>query len=77
MNTFLIHTLTFILGLSVVLICSVGAYYAGKELMLYLNPGHHVRNSDLIPLWFTGICLEAIFVCLMLLAYKIGEAILD
>jgi hypothetical protein len=77
MKTFSKYTLTFLLGLSVVLICTVGAYYAGKEFILFIKTDYYVREEALLPIWFTGICLEAIFVCLMLLAYKIGEAILD
>jgi hypothetical protein len=71
------HILFFFLGIVIILIATFGAYYIGEANMLFLNPDYNIRGMDIIPLWFSGIVIEFVLVLILILAYKIGQLILD
>ena len=77
MNELYKHTLFFLVGLLVVFSCTVGAYYIGKEVILYLYPDNQIRSIDLIPLWLAGFIIELLMVFFVAISYRIGERLLD
>lgn len=69
--------LKFLVGFCIIIATTVGAYYIGEATMLFLNPDYNIRRPDIIPLCVTGMIIEFVLVLILILAYRIGQLILD
>jgi hypothetical protein len=76
MNT-LKPIIKFLAGLFILLAATVGAYYLGKEFCSFVFEFEAKEATSIIPIWFTGICLEVLACTFLSIAYAIGDRLLD
>ena len=76
MNT-ITPIIKFLVGLCLIIAATVGAYYLGKEFCSFVFEFEAKEVSSIIPIWFTGICLESLTCMFLYIAYAIGDRFLD
>jgi hypothetical protein len=72
-----IGALKLILGITVLLALTVGAYYLGKHFIILCGGTPPGREGLYIPEWIAGLILELLIAVFLFLSYKIGERILE